>query len=118
MPMTKGGRIFAGIIALIGAGVFLIGALVSWIIIVAPPLNLTLTLIVAIFAFICAILTLADKSFGPVILLLLGIFMFLQPLLVDVFHVLSEYYITEFLWFDAVLILLGGLIGTLVGSEK
>ena len=118
--MTKGGRIFAGILAIIGAGLFLLIAALNWVFnfwFGATTLAMTITAIAAIVAFICAILTFLDKTFACVILLLLGIFMVIQPLLIYT-GILTEYYISEYLWFDAIMILLGGLIGTAVGAPR
>jgi len=115
--MTKGGRIFAGIVGLAGAGLFLIGAFVVWFFTPSPALNITLTLIVAVLAFVSAILTLTDKSFGCIFLLILGIVMFVEPLLVNVFGLYSPQYITSYMWVDAILILFAGIVGTAVGSE-
>ena len=78
--MTKDGRIFAGIVGLIGAGLFLLVAGLDYFFASlggTPELRLTISLIVAVVALISAILTLTDKTIGCVILLLLGIFMFL-----------------------------------------
>ncbi len=115
--MTKGGRIFAGIVGLAGAGLFLIGAFFFWFFDPSPALNITLSLIVAIIAFVSAILTLTDKSFGPIFLLLLGIVMFIEPILVNVLFLYSPPFITSYLWVDAILILFAGIVGTAVGSE-
>ncbi|MHA1325316.1 MAG: hypothetical protein ACTSRL_21200, partial [Candidatus Helarchaeota archaeon] len=109
---------FAGILGLIGAGLFLLGAFINWFLNLGTGMSFTtiLTFIVAIVAFICAILVLVDKTFGCVVLLLLGIFMLIQPILIDT-GIITELYITTYSYIAATLILLSGLIGTAVGSE-
>ena len=117
--MTKGGRIFAAILAIIGAGIFMLGAVIYWFVIsvtTTPGLVVTLTLITGVAALVLAFLMFFDKSWACIILLILGIFLFLQPILVDVLSVMDTI-IEEYLWVDAALITFGGFLGAVVGGE-
>jgi hypothetical protein len=114
--MTKGGRIFGGIFALIGSALTLYFTYFSWTILL--DLWVTLLLLIAgACGVLGGILLLCDKTAGGVLAIIAGaITVILVPIYIyPFFGVLMAQAIVVF--FSPGMLLIGGIVGTAVGSE-
>ncbi len=124
--MTKGGRIFGGVFAIISSGIVLLISYVFWIIAIFTPVydlnGFYVMLGVGIIGLIGGILLIMDKTAGGALVLIaalgavLAIFLFVWPWL----STLPSYSqsLLLFLWaIPPIMLFVGGITGTAVGSE-
>lgn len=117
--MTKGGRIAGGILAIVGGGIVVVeGFLMVWLLIGGEEVAAVIFThwILGSIGLVGGVLLLVDKTAGGIIALIAGVggtFLMFVPF-IDPLHWLD----TLIPFTDPVLILVGGLVGTIVGSES
>jgi hypothetical protein len=129
--MTKGGRIFAGIFALIGGGILFLINLVVYLLLIGSSMTDPLTFVLYIMLYViggigilAGILELVDKTAGAVLALIAGITGFVFCIW-DYIHLTAIYglppayagVIVLLFFLPPGMILTAGIVGLAVGSE-
>lgn len=126
--MAKGGRIFAGIFAIIGAAIIFIMAWVFWLLnfllsifgLGATWIILATLIACGVLGLVGGILLLVDKRAGGVLAIIGGAFDLVLTIIMVVLIVEAGSFLMAtviFLFIPPAILLTGGIVGTAVGNE-
>ncbi len=120
IELAKGGRVAAGVLGIIGAGIYLFMSFMFFMLGISSPanylLNFLLSLVIGTLGLVGAILLLVDKTAGGILAAISGtisivlVFYWIPTLGVPIF-------VVAFLLIPPGLLLTSGILGLIVGSE-